>query len=55
MIPIYSNVRLKDGREGTIVEIYLTPKLAYEIDFTKPDDEEISVETIPPEMIESII
>lgn len=44
-------VRLKDGREGTVVEVYRLPDLplAYEVEL---DDGEL--ETVKPEQIERI-
>jgi len=45
-------VKLKDGREGTIVEIYRVPglPLAYEIEVNGRD-----LETIYPDMIENVV
>ena len=45
-------VRLKDGREGTIVEVYRLPDLplAYEIEL---DDGEL--QTVKPEQVEKVI
>lgn len=45
-------VRLKDGREGTIVEVYRLPNLplAYEVEL---DDGEL--ETVRPEQVEKVI
>lgn len=47
-------VRLKDGREGTIVEIYDKPglPLAYEVEFLEPD---VTLETVMPDQIEKIL
>jgi len=52
LIGEFDVVKLKDGREGTIVEIYRVPglPLAYEIEFNGRD-----LETIYPDVIEKVI
>lgn len=45
-------VRLKDGREGTIVEVYRLPglPLAYEVELDNGE-----LETVGPEQVEKVI
>ncbi len=47
-VPLFSAVRLKDGRTGVVVEIYEKPVPGYEIDFTKQN------EPLPPVLTEGV-
>ena len=46
-------VRLKDGREGTIVMVHTVPRLGYEIEFEE-EIEEVT-ETIEHDQIEAVL
>lgn len=54
LVDEFDVVRLKDGREGTIVEIYDKPglPLAYEVEFLEP---EVTLETVTPDQIAEVI
>jgi len=45
-------VRLKDGREGTVLDTYTDPQLAYEVEL---DDVEGDLITVEPEDIAEVI
>lgn len=47
-VPMFSTVRLKDGRVGDVVETYEKPVPGYEIDFTRQD------EPLPPRLTEGV-
>ena len=49
-------IRLKNGREGTVVMVFTVPNLAYEVEFDDYDGESDDLtETVLPEEIEAII
>lgn len=47
-VPLFSKVRLKDGRVGDVVALYDKPVPGYEIDFTRQD------EPLPPVWTEGV-